>query len=172
MSVYEALFSMMIIASLPFVPGCAVEPGGAESAGEGEEGEIGEAQQALSCVDATCTGVNPFATTCVLDQQAVKTGPINGPNGQLGTATLYYSPTCHAIWGYASFNTTHGSFKVCAQNATFAGQAAQCTSYGSTFFGANSPMQYLRVNDAGNASVFVNSPTLGSGGTAFFTRTF
>lgn len=174
-NVRKALFPMLTLAAMPLLPGCAVGPAAGGSNGDeiaAEEEKIGEAEQAISCVDGTCTSVSPYSTNCVLDQQVKSSGAINGPSGQIGTATLYYSPTCHAIWGYASFNAAHGSFQVCAQNVTWLGQPAQCLSYGSTTFGAVSPMQYLRVNDTGYASVLVNSPTVGSGGTGTFKRLF
>ncbi|MFT3776488.1 MAG: DUF2690 domain-containing protein [Minicystis sp.] len=169
-NVWKTIGSILVIAA-PLFAGCAVAPADAESGDD--EANVGESEQAISCTDASCTGLNPFNTSCILDQQVKGSGTISDQFGSaLGTVTLYYSPTCHAIWGYAGFNTSHGTFQVCATDITNVSQPPQCLSYGSTTFGAPSKMQFLRVNDSGYANVFVNSPTLGSGSTPSFKRTF
>lgn len=163
---YKALGVVFALAST-LVTGCAAPV----DSNDGDE-TIGEAEQEISCSNAGCTGLNPYATSCVLDQQAMSSGPITANGAQVGTITLYYSPTCHAIWGYAGLNGTHGNFKVCSTNITNLSQPPQCLSYGSTTFGAVSPMQFLRVGDVGYSNVLGLSSPLVSGSSSTFTRTF
>lgn len=118
---------------------------------------IGQSQQALS----SCSGT------------VVKTGSISDQYGQpLGTVQLYYSTITHAICGQASFSAAHGSFQICATDNTDVSQPPQCASYSSAITVGATPSQVLRVGDTGSTTVFVSSPTLGSGGAGFYTRTF
>jgi hypothetical protein len=172
-SVWKMIGSVLVLAaSAPLFAACAMSPVDSDDEALADE-DVGEAEQAISCADAACTGLNPYNTNCILDQQVKSSGTITNQYGTpIGTATLYYSPSCHAIWGYAGFNQSHGNFQVCATNITNVSQPPQCLNYGSTTFGAVSKMQHLRVNDFGYASVLITSSPFGSGGTGTFQRTF
>jgi hypothetical protein len=149
--------------------GCAVPAG--ESAEE--EGATQEAKEELtSCSDASCTGLDPYATGCGNGGVVKSTGVISDQYGnRLGQTTLFYSPTCHTIWGYAGFSASHGGFQICAADITNVTQYPQCVNYPASSSGGESTMQYLRITDYGYASTIVSSPTLGSGSSGKFERT-
>jgi hypothetical protein len=150
--------------------GCAVPAN--ESAEE--EGATNEAKEELiSCSDASCTGLNPYNTPCGNQSVQESAGTIYDQYGnRLGQTTLFYSPVCHTIWGYAGFSGSHGAFQICATDITNVTQPPQCVSYPASTPGGASNMQYLRVGDYGYASTTVQSPTLGSGSSSKFQRTF
>lgn len=134
--------------------GC--DPSGSEPL-QADNEVIGQTQQAL----VLCTGT------------VQKTGTISDQFGStLGTISLYYSSVTHSICGRASFTSTHGSFQICATDNTDVSQPPQCTSYSAADPVGTTPSQFLRVGDTGSTTVLVSSPTLGSGGAGYFTRTF
>jgi hypothetical protein len=139
--------------SVALAAGC----GDGGTAADVADDSVAETRQALS----SCGGT------------VVKTGSISDQFGApLGTVYLYYSSTTSSICGLASFTAAHGSFQICATNHTDLSQPPKCLSYSSATFVGATPDQFLRIGDTGSTSVFVNSPTLGSGGAGFFTRTF
>lgn len=147
----NTLFALGLCAAL--AAGCGME---SPVADEGSEG-IGQAAQALS----SCSG------------SVVRTGSITDQFGSpLGTVYLYYSSSTNSICGLASFSGPHGSFQICATNNTDVSQPPKCISYSASNSIGATPAQFLRVNDSGSTTVFVNSPTLGTGFAGFYTRTF
>jgi hypothetical protein len=153
--------------------------GGIEEEGVGEiDAELGvgpgaAAQFLTSCFDAGCTGLNPYWTTCQFDGAVKSSGAIRDQFGnQLGAVALLYSPTCHSIWGFSNFWAPHGNYQLCAVDINDIRQPPQCSNLGSAVDSAATNMQFLKVNESGYASVFVFSPTLGSGSTAAFTRLY
>jgi hypothetical protein len=171
---HAALLSGLALAA-PMVMGCAFGAGddtepSAAGADLGEE--TAEAQQALTCVDAACNGVNPYATTCVIDQVLKQSSSFNGPSGPLGSISLYYSPTCHAAWGYTALTGTHGMFSTCVQNAATE-SGGGCYTGGSQTFSQISPMMFLPVGQSAHARTDVQAGFDVYGGlTSPFTRTF
>jgi hypothetical protein len=143
--------------------GCAVE------AEDPSDGETGEAHEALTCSGSGCNGVNPYATSCVLDQVNKGSGTILVNGHSIGTVTLYYSPTCQAAWGYTGLTGTHGSFSVCVENWTTG--AAQCGTGGAQTASQVSPMIYVPIGQTVYAedSVQANGDVYGAL-TPFFTR--
>jgi Protein of unknown function (DUF2690) len=164
-------FVLALTVSAPLFAGCAVP---AQDPGEEPSEAVGAAEEELiSCFDASCTGLDPSLTYCMNSGVAVSSQPITDQYGApLGTVTLFYSQTCHTVWGSAGFSASHGGFQLCATDITNVSQPPQCTNYAAGKSGVPSKMQFLRVNDSGYSSVFVSSPTLGSGGTAAYKRTF
>jgi hypothetical protein len=157
--------SAVLASAALLLAGCAL-PSGQEDA---QEEPTGEAKEAISCSDAACTGLNPYNTNCILDQTVESTTNFTDGNGQRATISLYYSPSCHAIWGYATVRSTHSSYKVCADDINMG--SPQCLTWGSLQGSEPSTMQYLRVGDTGYANLQITGP-LGSGSSGTFTRTF
>jgi hypothetical protein len=153
----NTLFALGLCAAL--AAGCGIE--GTAPAQNGEDGQdaehIGQATQALS----SCNGA------------VVKTGSITDQFGSpLGSVYLYYSGITNSICGQAIFSGTHGSFQICATNNTDVSQPPKCVTYSAATPIGATPAQFLRVSDVGSTTVFVNSPTLGTGFAGFYTRTF
>lgn len=124
---------------------------------EAQSEPTAQTQQALT----SCTGT-PVSSGTIRDSSW----------NSLGTVTLYYSTATQAICGRAVFTAAHGSFQICATNHTNLSQPPACLSYSASDTVGATPAQALGIGDTGSASVFVFSPTFGSGGTGFFTRMF
>lgn len=151
LTLHRFIISLMLPGTL--LLGC--DPSSAEV--DHADDAIAQTQQALT----SCAG------------SVQKTGTISDQYGYpLGTIQLYYSTSTHAICGLASFSAAHGSFQICATDNTDVSQPPQCLSYSAATNSGATPSQLLRVGDTGSTTVFVSSPTLGSGLAGYFTRTF
>jgi hypothetical protein len=155
--------STVIASAALLLAGCAL-PATPE---EAQDEPTGEAKEALSCVGAACNGLNPYNTTCIYDQILEGTTNYTDPTGQRDTISLYYSPTCQTIWGYATVRGSHSSFTVCADDVNL---GTECLSYGSFLGGQPSSMQYIRVGDTGYANLTLYGPPSGAS-TPTWTRT-
>jgi len=170
-SLYKLLGSTLALTlALPVVAGCDPDAAVAETGVAPES--LGETRQALSCVDASCTGLSPGVTSCPGSASVQGSQTVYSQFGSpVGTIQLYYSTVCHTIWGVVYFSASHGSGQLCAVDNTNVSQPPQCVFPSASASSATTPMQFLRVGDTGSASIFVGSPTFGSGGTGFYTRT-
>jgi hypothetical protein len=155
--------STVIAAAALLLAGCALP-----APEEGQDEPTGEAKEALSCTGAACDGLNPYSTSCIYDQVLESTTNFTDANGQRATISLYYSPTCQAIWGYATVRSAHSSYRVCADDVNL---GLECLSWGSLQGSEPSSMQYIRVGDTGYANLTISGPPSG-GSTATWKRTF
>jgi Protein of unknown function (DUF2690) len=160
-----ASLSVFVFAA-PLFMGCVVDNE------EPLDEDTGEAGQALTCVNAACNGISPYATGCYADQVLKQSVSFSGPNGPLGSIKLYYSPTCHTAWAYTALTDDHEVFYTIIEDF-FTEQEFGSYIGGPQTYSQTSPMRFVAVGAsvAARASVDAGFDIYGSS-TPAFTRTY
>jgi hypothetical protein len=145
--------------------GCATDP----VADDDDERVATASQGIVQCRDAACDGLLPKDTTCINDGTIVADGKVFDGSVQIGAVVLFYSPSCHAVWGATGFYQDQ-SHRVCSVRRAAPDNLPICKDYKESR-GYDAPMRHLGIGRTGfGRTVLLTDPSI-TGRTGDFTRT-
>jgi hypothetical protein len=167
-SVRTSLAASLTLGCLALAAGCM--PSGPEAEADLAD-DLSTTESALVCSDASCDGLLPTQTTCSYDAYVVASSGIFDRYGaQIGGLGLFYSPTCHTVWGSTAFYQPQ-SHRTCAVRRRQLDNEAICQDYPASR-GNVSPMRFLPVGKSGfGRMLLLNDPNV-TARTPDFTRAF